>query len=131
MQSRLLSVYKPEAEKAQEEGKKKGGETGGRGRPKDSSSTTYTKAKQDDAKRAKHQAAAATGYSAATLAKVEEAKQDAAKDRQKEGGKKAGRGRPQEKVPQLIGEPIADPHDQRTTAIRAKEAGTSERASCF
>ena len=46
-----------------------------------------------------------------------------AKGRQKVGGKKAGRGRPQ-KVPQQIGEPI-DKHAGETIDQRARAAGTN------
>ena len=51
-----------------------------------------------------------------------EREREKARGRHREGGKKAGRGRPKQ-VPQEIGEPIA--HDRETDAKRAKGAGTN------
>jgi len=57
-------AFGPQAEAAKEEGRKRGGKTAGRGRPKANSfRESFPKAKQDDAKRARAQGAAAAGVS--------------------------------------------------------------------
>jgi DNA modification methylase len=55
---------------AKKEGQRKGGQTAGRGRPKDSSGKKNTKAKRDNSKRTKAKAAAAVGMSQPTYEKA-------------------------------------------------------------
>ncbi len=64
-------IYKPKAEAKQAEGQKRGGKTGGKGRPQtDSSRATYPKAKQDETKRSNEQASKAAGMARRTWEKA-------------------------------------------------------------
>lgn len=82
LQEKLRPKYKAVAADAKKEGNKAGGETAGKGRPADRYGRTSTKPKpkRDDSKRAAHQAAKPTGYSADTLKKVAVVKEAAERD---------------------------------------------------
>lgn len=68
---RLEKIIMPLVEKAKAEGRKRGGETGGKGRPKDSSTQTLSKAIQDkNARSASRQIAASVGMSGTTYEKA-------------------------------------------------------------
>ena len=67
----IETAYRPKAVKAQEEGRKKGGKTAGKGRPKDSSGGTSPQAK-DESARTTAVAAAAVGMDRRTYEKAKE-----------------------------------------------------------